>query len=343
MAPMHLPPGQRLGQAGRYVIVRPLAEGGFATVYEAQNPTGQAVAIKTIDIAKAKGASIARLQREAKLLRRVRHPHLIRCLDHGHDPALGLYFLVMPFVPHATLAARLRAGPPMPLPDVLRVLSCVAGALDALHRHGLTHRDVKPSNILVGVSPALRSSKPQPSATPSATLNATLIDLGLVLIAGDERLTATGNVVGSPLHMAPEQIAGLPTDGRADLYALGVTAFQMLTGHPPFTGSTAAEVLEKHLHLTPEPLSSSRPDLPQAASDTLSLALSKSPDLRPASASAWVQDFESALRPPPPPPSLPLSPPTLPQTSPRPPLARLLAGLLLGALLLWALLRLQNL
>ncbi len=334
---MHLPAGQHLGQASRYVITRPLAVGGFGVVYEAQDPKGRPVAIKTIAVAKVKGASIARLQREAKLLRRVRHPHLIRCLDHGHDPALGLYFLVMPFVPHPTLEARLRAGPPMLLADVVRVLSCVAGALDALHRHGLTHRDVKPSNILVGVS--LSQTPPQ---TPQ--LNVTLIDLGLALIAGDERLTATGNVVGSPLHMAPEQIAGLPTDGRADLYALGVTAFQMLTGHPPFTGSTAAEVLEKHLYLSPKPLSDFRPDLPPAASACLSTLLAKSPTLRPASASVWVKDFCHALRPSPPSSPSPHFPTRQHPTQPafRPPFARIIAGLLLGALILWALLSLRN-
>ncbi|MCB9760119.1 MAG: protein kinase [Alphaproteobacteria bacterium] len=212
--------GARGPTIGPYRLLGLLGQGGMSVVYRAQGPDGQEVALKVLRAgAWANEASRRRLRREAEALAGLRHPNIIRVLDSGeHEGAL---YYTMPLVKGVTLAERLREGP-LPLDEAVRIAAALAEALHAAHQVGVVHRDVKPANVLMdGARPVL-------------------MDFGLVRSADASTLTHTGQIMGTPAYMSPEQAAGLgAVDARSDQFSLGLVLFEMWTGERAFAGDPA--------------------------------------------------------------------------------------------------------
>ncbi|MCA9910546.1 MAG: serine/threonine protein kinase, partial [Anaerolineae bacterium] len=209
--------GTRLGP---YEIIEEIGKGGMATVYRAYQPSiGRFVALKIIHRAIASDSkALERFQREARLIARLEHPHLLPVYDYNgeHDPP----YIVMRYLEGGTLKDALEAGA-IPLTDTVHILRQVSAALDYAHRQGVIHREIKPSNVLIDTEG-----------------NAFLMDFGIArLVESESGITQTGFAVGTPTYMSPEQGMGLHNvDGRSDIYALGIVLFQMLVGRAPFEG-----------------------------------------------------------------------------------------------------------
>ncbi len=253
----------------RYTIDRELGRGGMATVYLAEDlKHGRKVAIKVLhpELAAAIGAD--RFLREITTTASLHHPHILPLYDSGEagrdgsGEAAFLYY-VMPLAEGESLRDRLDREKQLPLEDALGIAREVADALSYAHARGIVHRDIKPENIL------LESG------------HAVVADFGIaraVSAVGDDRLTATGMSVGTPRYMSPEQAAGDPDlDGRSDLYSLACVLYEMLAGQPPFTGATAANVVQQHMTAEARPVSQLRPAVPPAIADVLARALAKNP------------------------------------------------------------------
>jgi eukaryotic-like serine/threonine-protein kinase len=251
---------------GRFELVKKLGEGGMGAVYRARDrDTDTVVAVKlTVGAANAR-----RFDREAALLSRIEHPAVVRYLAHGRT-GLGERFLVMEWVEGEPLAS-LFAIRELGIGETLALARRMASALEAVHAHGLLHRDIKPGNVIV------------PSA---GVAGAKLIDFGIAVDAHAlTRLTAPGCVVGTWAYMAPERArTELPVDERSDLYSLGCVLFQALTGSRAAPGDDAAELMS-HILLVPPPRASAlRRDVPPALDALLVELLAKSPAERPTSA-----------------------------------------------------------
>jgi hypothetical protein len=257
--------GARLEKAlqGQYRILRLLGRGGMGAVYLAREEAlERLVAVKVLAGALDEDAR-ERFRREAKSGARLTHAGIVPL--HAFGEVEGLPYLVMGYVRGETLSARLRREGRMPAADARRVLADVAEALDHAHRHGIVHRDVKPDNIMID----------------DETGRALLTDFGVAKAAASgPTMTQAGGVVGTPQFMSPEQVAGAPgLDGRSDLYALGVTAYQMLSGRLPFEGS-AQEVLLRRLSQDAPPLRQAAPDTPDDLSAAVMRCLAREPQGR---------------------------------------------------------------
>ena len=264
--------GSRLGP---YEIIEEIGRGGMATVYRAYQPSvDRYVAVKIIHraIATDTGA-LERFQREARLIARLEHPHLLPVYDYNgeHDPP----YIVMRYLEGGTIKDALEDGA-LPLTDVIHVLRQISAALDYAHRQGVIHRDIKPSNVMIDIDG-----------------NAFLMDFGIArLMETSAGITQPGFAVGTPTYMSPEQGMGLATvDGRSDIYALGVLAFQMLTGEVPFKDDNPMAVILQHIHNTPPTPSSLNPALPPEVDAVLVRALAKQPDDRYQTAGALATEL----------------------------------------------------
>ena len=260
----------------RYAIERELGRGGMATVYLARDlKHDRAVAIKVLHPEVFAALGLERFLQEIRLAARLQHPHILAVHDSGN--ADGTPYYVMPYVAGETLRRRLDREQQLPLEDTLRLTREVAEALDYAHRQGVVHRDIKPENILLAEGQAV------------------VADFGIahaITAAADERLTATGIVIGTPLYMSPEQARGAtPIDGRSDLYSLGCVAYEMLAGHAPFLGVTQQEIIARHTLDPVPPLRAARPSAPEHVQAALVTALAKVPADRFRSCT----DFASAL------------------------------------------------
>jgi Tol biopolymer transport system component len=267
--------------ADRYSIERELGAGGMATVYLAHDlKHDRDVALKVLrpDLAAALGGE--RFLSEIKTTARLQHPHILPLLDSGE--ADGLLYYVMPFVPGETLRARLDRERQLPIDDALRIAEEVADALGAAHAVGIIHRDIKPENILLQGG--------------HQGGHALVTDFGIALAvqsAGGARMTQTGLSLGTPQYMSPEQAMGERTiDARSDIYALGAVTYEMLTGDPPFTGSSVQAIVAKVTSAEPERLSLTRKTVPPAAEQAVLIALAK----LPADRFATTREFAGALR-----------------------------------------------
>lgn len=252
-----------------YTILRSLGHGGMGEVYLAQHPRlPRQDALKVLTAAvSADDEYRQRFQREADVAATLWHPHVVSVHDRGDFE--GLLWISMDFV-QGTDAARLlaeRYPHGMPPDEVVRIITAVASALDHAHERGLWHRDVKPANILI--------------ANPgSPDERAMLADFGIARHDGDASgLTGTNMTVGTVAYAAPEQLRGDRIDGRADQYALAATAYQLLTGTPPFTHSNPAVVISAHLTADPPSIGTVRPEL-SGLGPVIGRALAKSPDKR---------------------------------------------------------------
>ncbi len=267
----------RAALAGKYEVEGELGAGGMAVVFRAHDVRhDRRVAVKVLreELAVAVGAQ--RFLREIRIAAQIQHPHVLTLIDSGE--ANGLLYYVMPFIEGQSLAARLKRDGALPIAMVTRLLRDIADGLGAAHRHGIVHRDVKPDNVLL------------------ADEHAMVVDFGVALAVGSAtaasaKLTATGISVGSPAYMAPEQIAGDHADARADVYATGVVAYEMLAGALPFQG-TAQQVMAAHVTKMPEPIGAARKDTPAELARIVMRCLAKDPEARYPTAAELLADLE---------------------------------------------------
>jgi serine/threonine protein kinase len=259
-------------QLGKYELLEKIGEGGYGIVYKARDPLlEREVAIKILrsDIASAPDF-VERFRREARLAASLRHPNIVSVIEVGEQE--GRYYLVMEYLEGEVLSALLKDGKPLPLKQTVEILQPLAEALDYAHGRGLVHRDVKPSNVI------LCDSGKRPVLT----------DFGLVKSMTESGLTTTGVSLGTVEYMAPEQILGQEPGPAADQYALGVVAYQMLTGKVPFGGTTPYAIQKGHAEQAiPDPRELN-PQLPTQITEILQRALAKSASARYAKASEFI-------------------------------------------------------
>lgn len=234
----------------RYVIRERLGVGAMGVIYGAQHEIlDRRYAIKVLFGDFGTDAQvIERFRREAVVVSRVRHPNVVNVVDFGRSPS-GLMFIVLELVEGKTLTRIIDQESPMPPRRAALLLRQAAAGLAAVHAHGLIHRDMKPSNIIVA----------PPGRAPEGgdVEHLKILDFGTVGVTAaseDKRLTSIGHLVGTPTYMAPEQTHEPTVTPVADLYSLGVVAFEMLAGSPPFAGRTRADVLIQHLSKKPPAL-----------------------------------------------------------------------------------------
>jgi len=252
---------EALGSA--YRIERELGAGGMATVYLAEDVRHRRkVAIKVLRPELAASMGPERFLREIEIAAQLQHPHILPLLDSGD--AAGFLFYVMPYIQGESLRDRLARERELPVQDALRIITEVADALAHAHQHGVVHRDIKPENILLSGRHALVADFGVAKAVSEAS--------------GKLKLTSVGVALGTPTYMAPEQASADPAlDHRVDIYALGVVAYELLAGRPPFTGHTAQEVLAAHMTRPPEPIRNFRGNVSPAVETIVLRCLEKHP------------------------------------------------------------------
>ncbi len=266
----------------RYEIERIVGVGGFGRVYRArQLNVDRAVAVKVLSVdASQQSDQVRRFENEARIISRLRHPNTLKLVDSGRTPD-GRLYIATEFLSGSPLDIALRARP-MDSARVLRLLRQVCSSLAEAHEAGVVHRDLKPANVFVEAVGGEEVVK--------------VLDFGVAKLTQQATETATGTIFGTPTYMSPEQASGEPVDPRSDLYAVGVLAYEMLTGRPPFRGSTPMSVLLKHIQEQPTPLSSLvDPPLMPALEAFVMQLLAKGPDQRPESATAVVELIDELL------------------------------------------------
>jgi serine/threonine-protein kinase len=249
-----------------YRVERELAAGGMSVVFLANEVAlGRKVVVKVLRPELSAGLSTERFRREIQLVAPLQHPHIVPVFAAGE--AEGLVYYTMPFIAGESLRARLRRDYPLSIPDAVQILREILDALDHAHAHGIVHRDIKPENVLLSGTHVLVADFGVAKAVTAAAVDTTL--------------TGTGFALGTPAYMAPEQAVGDPhTDHRADIYAAGVLAYEMLAGRPPFHGSPPQALVAAHITQAPKPLSRQRPDIPPALEAAVIRCLAKQPGER---------------------------------------------------------------
>ncbi|HMA11510.1 MAG TPA: protein kinase, partial [Steroidobacteraceae bacterium] len=265
----------RQTRIGRYEVVSALGQGAMGAVYKAVDPLiERAVAIKTINLhlSKAERAEFeARFYREAKSAGRLNHANIVTIYDVGETADTA--YITMEYVEGESLREMLDSGVVLPIELIARIAARVANALNYAHENHVVHRDIKPANIMV---------------TPDRDVK--IMDFGIAQIPTGSR-TQLGTVLGSPKYMAPEQVTGQPTDGRTDIFALGVVLYEMLTGATPFNGDNLSAIMYQVLNAEPAPPSTLNPRVPPAFDRIVSRALAKRPEDRYPTARAFAQDL----------------------------------------------------
>src|SRR5216683_1515347 len=246
---------------GRYALRQRIESGAMAEVYLADDlQLGRQVAVKVLQAKQAGDPkAVERFRREARAAAALNHPNLVTVFDWGVDA--GRAFLVMQYVAGSDLRRVIAQRGALPEAEALHLAADIAAGLEVAHRHGIVHRDVKPRNVLVDTKG-----------------NALLADFGIA--APSDESAEDGSVYGTALYVSPEQALGLAVDGRGDLYSLGALLYELLTGSPPFSGETAAEVAAQHVNaavVTPRQI---RPGLTAATERVVLRALEKDPARR---------------------------------------------------------------
>ena len=278
---MNGPASRLVGETvGRYRVERLLGSGGMGEVYLGVHlAIGNKVAIKILSpgAARAPGAA-ERFLNEARAAAVVDHENIARVIDYDTLPD-GTAYLTMEYVDGQTLREMLTVQGALPLQRAASIALDVLGALGAVHSRGFVHRDLKPENVRL---------------TPAG--KAKVLDFGIAkaLGAGPTPITREQGAPGTPLYMAPEQIASRAVDGRADLYSLGVILYECATGRPPFEGRSVAELLRQHLDAAPPWPHHLRPEMPSAFETVILRALEKDPVRRFASAEDMAADLKAA-------------------------------------------------
>jgi eukaryotic-like serine/threonine-protein kinase len=268
--------------AAGYSLERELGGGGMSRVFVAvEKALGRRVVIKVLPPELAEGVNVERFKREIQLAAQLQHPHIVGVLSAGD--ANGLPYYTMPFVEGHSLRARLAAVGQMPLGEILGILRDVAKALSYAHDRGIVHRDIKPDNVLLTGGSAAVSDFGIAKAIAAART------------PGRPTLTQLGSALGTPQYMAPEQAAADPdVDHRADIYAFGVMAYEMLAGRPPFSGSPQ-KLLTAHMSEQPQPLAELRSDTPAVLADIVMRCLAKEASDRPQSAGELAKTLDAVV------------------------------------------------
>ncbi len=253
---------------GRYLVESLIASGGMARVYRGRDSVlGRTVAIKVLaPPLDSDPEFVARFRREARAAAGLNHPGVVAVFDTGSDG--DVHYIVMEHVEGHTLAEIIRRDAPIPPERAAEIGMAVCDALSAAHEEGLVHRDVKPANVMV---------------TPSGAIK--VMDFGIARAATDT-LTRTGRMLGTAAYLSPEQARGRPADARSDLYSLGCVLYEMLTGKPPFGGESPVAVASRHVSEDPEPPTGLNPEIPAALESVVLKALAKDPAARYQSARA---------------------------------------------------------
>jgi len=264
-----------------YKNMKLIGRGGMANVFRGENPTtGQTVAIKVLPTALSEDEQFRkRFMREAETVSSLNHSNIVHVVNYGE--AKGTYFIAMEFLTGPDLRNLLKAQQRIEFSESLLLLRDIASALDYAHQRGLVHRDIKPSNVML-------DSTTQPA-------RAVLTDFGIAKITGaNTRITASG-VLGTFDYIAPEQIQSSgEVDGRADIYALGVMTYQMLTGHVPFERSNTGALLLAHLTAPPPDARELVTELPRQTARSIQRAMAKKPAERFETAVEFVTALETS-------------------------------------------------
>jgi serine/threonine-protein kinase len=276
---------------GRFQVEKALASGASGDVYEAQHlALGHRVAIKILRPGIPETADIRRKRflREARVAAQIRSDHVVRVFDFV-APEHGPTYIVMELLHGETLAERVYRTGPLPWAEAVDYMVQAAKPLAQMHDEGIVHRDVKPSNLFL-----------ERDADGKERIK--LLDFGIAAFQApvarpDSSLTWSEMIVGTPRYMAPEQIvSSKQVDARADVWALGVTLYELLSGAPPFDGATVLAVLNQIEHQEPAPLTRRRPDLPAELAAVVHRCLAKDPASRPADARALVEALARPAR-----------------------------------------------
>ena len=228
-------------KAGRYELLEEVGRGAMGVVYRARDPLiGRSVAVKTLKLEDVRQGrddpeALERFQNEIRAAGRLAHPHIVVIHDAGVDSDVGLFYITMEFVQGRSLAKMIDEKQAFPVPRVLRIMEQACRALDYAHHERIVHRDIKPANLLMGELDTVK-----------------LTDFGTAKIL-ERGGTQSGQIVGTPSYMAPEQVKGRPVDGRADIFALAVILYELLTGERPFPGKNVTTVIYKIVHEEPLP------------------------------------------------------------------------------------------
>ena len=284
----------RLPHLEKYDLIEEIGHGGMATVYRAHDPRlGRDVAIKIIHPHLRESKEVAhRFAVEAKAVAKLRHPNIVEVYDVSEQGDRDQY-LVVELLHGRTLRKILQERGTMP-PEAAAALGLeLLGALAHAHEQGIVHRDIKPENVIVE-HPAL-SGASAPASTKRSALKVKLMDFGIAKLLDAQGVTSTGQVLGSPAHMAPEQIEGADIDGRADVFALGVLLYECMVGHLPFEGANPAQVLRRVLDGIYTPAEQEEPRVGKSLSVLLDRALAHRPEDRFAGAPEMREALEAEL------------------------------------------------
>ncbi len=269
--------------AERYRIERELGAGGMATVYLAEDLKHQRkVAVKVLRADLAASLGPERFLREVTIAASLQHPHVLPLYDSGQ--ADGFLYYVMPFVEGTSLRQKLVREGELPIAEAVRILRDIADAMAYAHQHAVVHRDIKPENVMLSGRHALVTDFGVAKAVSEAT--------------GRQTLTTAGVALGTPTYMAPEQATADPhTDHRADIYAFGVVAYELLSGQPPFAGPSPQAVLAAHVTTAAEPVTKYRASIPPTLAALVMRCLEKKPADRWQSAEELIPQLEAVLTP----------------------------------------------
>ncbi|TMD87114.1 MAG: Stk1 family PASTA domain-containing Ser/Thr kinase [Chloroflexi bacterium] len=261
-----------------YKLQEPIGRGGMATIYRGQDlRMDRVVAIKVLrEVYSTDPKFVTRFQREAKAASALQHPNIVQVYDYGQTD--GNYFIVMELVEGTDLRRYLRSRGVLAVDRAIIIAHDVALGLGAAHRRGIVHRDVKPQNVLVGRDGSIK-----------------LTDFGIASVYKDinaERLTTTGMTLGTVQYYAPEQAQGEIVSPAADVYALGIVMYEMLTGRTPFDGDTPVAVAMQHIQDLPTPPSHFNPNIPPALEEIILRCLEKAPEMRYSDGSALARALE---------------------------------------------------
>lgn len=265
------------GRFREYRIEREVGAGMFSTVYAARDVIGdRPVALKILRRDRAdQDTVLARFQREAALLARLRHPNIVEVFNYGRYA--GDHFIVMQLLENTTLEMAMEGRSVFAVEEAVAVASQILGGLEALHAGGVVHRDLKPANVIL------------------APDRAVVMDLGLARVTEGSTLTTLGQILGTPRYMAPEQARGDTVTAQSDLYAAAVMLFEMLTGETPHRAASAGELLFKIAVEPPESVTQHRQDLPRALVSFLDRALAREPGSRHRSALSAREELLTSI------------------------------------------------
>ena len=268
--------------SNRYVVEEMLGQGGMSAVYKGTDPNlKRVVAIKVIHSHLSNNPDfVQRFEEEAAAVAQLRHHGIIQVYDFNRDD--DLYYMVLEFVPGETLQDHLKrlndGGRKLSASKAIEYMAGICDAVDYAHQRGMIHRDIKPANLML-----------------TTTGQVILMDFGIAKIVGGTRHTATGAVVGTAMYMSPEQIKGEQPDRRTDIYSLGVSLFEMVSGRPPFDANSAMTLMMMHINDPIPNIKSLNPDVPDALIAVINKALAKDPNDRYQTAAQMAAALRNAL------------------------------------------------